>query len=138
MVRTAMPRKRAKVAPQSTAAAKEEGRQTTPANAVVVEAGGDGAGRKGHKPKLVRHDFTIPRDEYRAIDALKGRAAAFALRPKKSELLRAGLMLLQQLPDAKLAAALKQVPAIKTGRPKGKPARSSESAATSSDGKASN
>ena len=115
MVRTAMPRKRAKVAPQSTAAAKEGGKQATPADAVVVEAGSD-----------------------RAIDALKGRAAAFALRPKKSELLRAGLVLLQQLPDAKLAAALKQVPAIKTGRPKGKPARSSESAAPSSDGKASN
>jgi len=39
---------------------------------------------------------------------------------KKSELLRAGVALLAGLADKALHAALKQVPALKTGRPKGK------------------
>ena len=39
---------------------------------------------------------------------------------KKSELLRAGVKLLAGLNDAALQRALKNVPAIKTGRPKTK------------------
>ncbi len=73
---------------------------------------------KVKKAKLVRDSFTIPKAEYAAIDAIKQRAAKLGLSPKKSELLRAGLMLLTQLGDAALAKALGAVPAIKTGRPK--------------------
>ncbi|MCZ2103810.1 MAG: hypothetical protein OZ923_10025 [Comamonadaceae bacterium] len=73
---------------------------------------------KPRKPKLVRDGFTMPKDEYAAIDALKQRAAALARPAKKSELLRAGLKLLADLDDAALQAALQAVPAIKTGRPK--------------------
>ena len=46
------------------------------------------------KPKLVRDSFTIPKNEYAAIDALKARAIALGTSVKKSELLRAGLMAL--------------------------------------------
>ncbi|MGS5087414.1 hypothetical protein ACVC7V_13035 [Hydrogenophaga sp. A37] len=71
----------------------------------------------GKKPKLVRDSFTIPKAEYAAIDALKGRALTLGVSVKKSELLRAGLMLLQQLSDGRFKAAMAAVPTIKTGRP---------------------
>jgi hypothetical protein len=71
----------------------------------------------GKKPKLVRDSFTIPKAEYAAIDALKGRALKLGVGVKKSELLRAGLMLLQELSDARFKAAMASVPTIKTGRP---------------------
>ena len=72
---------------------------------------------KPKKPKLVRDSFTIPKDEYAVIDTLKLRGAKLDHPVKKSELLRAGLKLLASLNDQQLQAALKAVPAIKTGRP---------------------
>lgn len=86
-----------------------------------VKAGATAAPEKEHKakkPKLVRDSFTIPKDEYAAIDALKLRAAALSHQAKKSELLRAGLKALSAMSDTALRSALKAVPAIKTGRPK--------------------
>jgi len=71
------------------------------------------------KPKLVRDSFTIPKDEYVVIDGLKQRAATLGQPMKKSELLRAGIKMLNSLGDEQLKQALAQVPAIKTGRPKG-------------------
>lgn len=75
------------------------------------------ANEKEKKPKLVRDSFTIPKDEYAAIEALKIRAMTQGLAIKKSELLRAGLMALTGMSDAKLKAALVAVPTLKTGRP---------------------
>jgi hypothetical protein len=69
------------------------------------------------KPKLVRDSFTIPKDEYQAIDALKQRATGLQRTAKKSELLRAGLMALSAMNDKSLAAIRAKVPALKTGRP---------------------
>jgi hypothetical protein len=71
------------------------------------------------KPKLVRDSFTIPKAEFAAIDLLKSRAIALGSSVKKSELLRAGLMVLQGLSDAAYKAALSAVPTLKTGRPTG-------------------
>ena len=73
---------------------------------------------RAKKPKLVRDSFTIPKNEYAVIEALKQRANALAQPVKKSELLRAGLKLLAGLSDAALRSALQAVPSIKTGRPK--------------------
>jgi len=72
---------------------------------------------KPRKPKLVRDSFTIPKAEYGAIDRLQTRATQAGRPAKKSELLRAGLMALEALGDPAFLAALKAVPAIKTGRP---------------------
>lgn len=72
---------------------------------------------EGKKAKLVRDSFTIPKDEYAAIDALKARALKLGVGVKKSELLRAGLMLLQRLDDTRFRFAMVSVPTIKTGRP---------------------
>lgn len=69
------------------------------------------------KPKLVRDSFTIPKNEFVAIDSLKTRAIALGTSVKKSELLRAGLMVLQGLGDTAYKAALTAVPTLKTGRP---------------------
>jgi hypothetical protein len=71
----------------------------------------------GKKTQLVRDSFTIPQAEYAAIDALKARALKLGVGIKKSELLRAGLMVLQQLSDARFQFAIRAVPTIKTGRP---------------------
>lgn len=82
------------------------------------------------KPKLVRDSFTIPKAEYAAIDALKTRAIGLGTSVKKSELLRAGLMLLQALNDAGFKSALSAVPTLKTGRPLSavKPAKAKDTA----------
>ena len=69
--------------------------------------------------KLVRDSFTMPRDEYAAIDALKARALRLGRQAKKSELLRAGLNVLTEMTDRSFAKALHAVPTLKTGRPKG-------------------
>jgi len=72
---------------------------------------------KPEKIKVVRDSFTIPKSEYAAIASMKKRAMAADKEVKKSELLRAGLMLLAASSDAAFAKALAQVPALKTGRP---------------------
>ena len=86
-----------------------------PAKAVTTVAAKE---VKSKKPKLVRDSFTIPKDEYAVIEALKQRASALAQPVKKSELLRAGLKVLATLSDSALRTALQAVPSIKTGRPK--------------------
>lgn len=72
---------------------------------------------KVKKPKTIRDSFTIPKTEYAVIDALKLRAAKAGAPAKKSELLRAGLKALAAMNEAAFLAAVKAVPAIKTGRP---------------------
>jgi hypothetical protein len=69
------------------------------------------------KPKLIRDSFTFPKDEYQAIAGLKQKALGLKHSAKKSEILRAGLMLLNSLNDKAFLAALTNVPALKTGRP---------------------
>ncbi|TXT37193.1 MAG: hypothetical protein FD135_3767 [Comamonadaceae bacterium] len=73
---------------------------------------------KVKKAKLVRDSFTMPKDEYAAIDSLKVRAGKLGQSVKKSELLRAGIKALVAMSDIAYKAALSNVPAIKTGRPK--------------------
>ena len=69
------------------------------------------------KPKLVRDSFTMPKDEYAAIDLLKQRVTGLQRHAKKSELIRAGIMALTAMDDKQLATVLAKVPALKTGRP---------------------
>ena len=69
------------------------------------------------KTKLVRDSFTIPRNEYVVLETLKKRAALLACPAKKSEILRAGLNVLNSLPDPAFFAAIGAVPNLKTGRP---------------------
>jgi hypothetical protein len=73
---------------------------------------------KTPKLKMERDSFTMPKAEYAQFYVLKDRLIKLGQPAKKSELLRAGLMLLSALTDANLKAAMSKVPAIKTGRPK--------------------
>jgi hypothetical protein len=73
---------------------------------------------KVKKLKMVRDSFTMPKDEYEVIDSLKARSAKLGQSIKKSELLRAGIKALAGMSDIQFKAALSNVPAIKTGRPK--------------------
>ena len=73
---------------------------------------------KAHKPKLVRDSFTMPKDEYQVIDALKRRALGLERQVRKSELLRAGIQALAAMSDRAFLKAVNEVPTLKTGRPK--------------------
>ena len=72
---------------------------------------------KPKKPKLVRDSFTIPKLEYLILEELKQRSGKLGNAVKKSELIRAGIKALAAMSNANFLAALKAVPAIKTGRP---------------------
>ena len=78
---------------------------------------------KGDPGKVVRDSFTMPLADYELIGVLKQRCIALGIAMKKSELLRAGLAALDQLPDASLAQVVTAVEAVKTGRPPGKKKR---------------
>lgn len=71
-----------------------------------------------HKQKLIRDSFTIPKNEYVVLDELKQRALRAGRAAKKSEILRAGITVLNAMSDSVLLAALEVVPNLKTGRPK--------------------
>jgi hypothetical protein len=72
---------------------------------------------KVRKPKMVRDSFTMPKADYAVSEALKARATQAGRPAKKSELLRAGIKLLEALAAPALIQALDSLPAIKTGRP---------------------
>ncbi len=76
--------------------------------------------QKHHKPraKLVRDGFTMPEEDFALIGELKKRLLANAREAKKSELLRAGLRVLNGLSDAALIDLFDQLDRVKTGRPK--------------------
>ncbi|MDA8521228.1 hypothetical protein M5C95_10710 [Acidovorax sp. NCPPB 4044] len=82
---------------------------------------------KPKKAKLVRDSFTIPKEEYAAIEVLKQRLTQQGTPAKKSELLRAGLVLLAGLSEGALAKAMQAIPSIKTGRPKAEPVEAADS-----------
>lgn len=62
--------------------------------------------KKLKEVERVREKFTLLADEYAQLAALKQRLAAQGASVKKSELLRAGLLLLAELDDSELRAAL--------------------------------
>lgn len=72
---------------------------------------------KDKKVKVVRDSFTIPKNEFSQLAEMKKKALALGLEIKKSELIRAGLMLLGSSADAAFKKALAAVPTLKTGRP---------------------
>lgn len=106
--KAAKPAARAKSMAKTEKKAKHEKKPAPPA---AIEHG-------KHRIKLVRDSFTMPRDEFERIARLKGRAIDLKRPAKKSELLRAGLQVLERLDDASLLATLNALQPIKTGRPK--------------------
>lgn len=62
----------------------------------------------------------MPVADHELIGVLKKRCIELGVAIKKSELLRAGLAALKQLPDESLAQVVSAVESVKTGRPPGK------------------
>lgn len=91
---------------------KEASKPTTPAKSATPATA-----PKDKKVKVVRDSYTIPKSEYGQLGELKKRTLGLGVAAKKSELIRAGLLLLAKQNDIQLKASLSQVPAIKTGRP---------------------
>jgi hypothetical protein len=70
--------------------------------------------------RVIRDSFTMPLGDYARLTNLKGRCIGLGVAIKKSELLRAGLVALERLPDPGLLQVVNSVESIKTGRPPGK------------------
>jgi len=79
-----------------------------------------GAAKNAKPGKVIRDSFTMPLADYELIGVLKQRCIAVGVAIKKSELLRAGLATLEQLPLESLARVVAGVETVKTGRPPGK------------------
>nr|WP_144154692.1 hypothetical protein [Paraburkholderia sp. BCC1885] len=69
------------------------------------------------KDKVVRDSFTMPKSDYDKIAALKQKCLDAGVSVKKSEVLRAGLLLLEGATSNRLLAAISAVETVKTGRP---------------------
>ena len=73
--------------------------------------------KQAKKQKVVRDSFTMPKSDYDKIAALKLKCADSGVAVKKSELLRAGLLILATATAEQLIAAVGAVETVKTGRP---------------------
>ncbi len=101
-------------------AAQDEAAATAtpvPAPAAITQSP---PGKREKSEKVIRDSFSMPRADYELIGKLKKRCLALGVAIKKSELLRAGLAVLTQLPDDRLAATANAVHTVRTGRPPGK------------------
>ncbi|MDP3842080.1 MAG: hypothetical protein Q8Q81_05705 [Oxalobacteraceae bacterium] len=73
---------------------------------------------KAKKAKLVRDSFTMPEVEYAVLGKVKKASLKAGFNVRKSELLRIGVALVDQLSAAQLQAALAGLMPLKAGRPK--------------------
>lgn len=96
------------------AAAKRAAGSRPKAGAAQAEAERE----KMRKPKLVRDSFTMPEQEYAVLAQVKKACLKAGFEIKKSELLRIGVALINQIDTATLKSILAGLPQLKTGRPK--------------------
>lgn len=87
------------------------------------KAEADGNEREVVKPekeqvKVVRDSFTMPQADYELIKLLKKRSLKSGIETNKSEILRAGLMALNQMTEDDFLNKIETVEKVKTGRPK--------------------
>jgi len=69
-------------------------------------------------PKVIREAFTIPEAEHPQIEAIRVQMLTGALAVSKSEVLRAGLLLLSEADDEAKRTVFERLERVKTGRPK--------------------
>jgi hypothetical protein len=112
-----------KVAPPKAAKPKAppaKAPRSKPAKAVEAKSASTAAEQKAKrakKEKVVRDSFTMPKSDYEKLAALKQKCLESGIAVKKSELLRAGLLLLEGVSVAQLLDAIAAVETVKTGRP---------------------
>ncbi|CAG4896517.1 hypothetical protein [Paraburkholderia gardini] len=107
---------RAKAAPKAPPKATRQKRTAT-VEAKPVAAAVEEKPKRARKEKVVRDSFTMPKSDYAKIAILKQKCVDAGVSVKKSELLRAGLLLLASVPEKRLLAAVSAVETVKTGRP---------------------
>jgi hypothetical protein len=73
--------------------------------------------KRSKKEKVVRDSFTMPKSDYEKLAKLKQKCLDAGVAVKKSELLRAGLLMLDSAPEKRLLAAMSAIETVKTGRP---------------------
>jgi hypothetical protein len=95
----------------------ERQKRAAAAEAEPVSATAEEKSKRVKKEKVVRDSFTMPKSDYAKIAALKEKCLEAGVSVKKSELLRAGLLLLASAPSKRLLAAVSAVETVKTGRP---------------------
>jgi small-conductance mechanosensitive channel len=111
-VKTPPPAKQAAKSP-----AKEPAAAPLAAKPKAVKAEKPAKADKPKKTKMVRDSFTMPENDYAQLAELKKKCLQASVHVKKSELLRAGLLSLSNLPVAALIKAVEQVEKLKAGRP---------------------
>ncbi len=99
----------------STKAAKKK--RANGAEAATEKAATETKTKRPKKEKVIRDSFTMPKSDYEKIAALKQKCLEAGVSVKKSELLRAGLLMLEAAADKRLLAAVEAVETVKTGRP---------------------
>lgn len=67
--------------------------------------------------RVIRDSFTLPAADYQLIGELRTRCLRLATNATKSELIRAGLHALQQMPNEELLKLIQNLPKVKIGRP---------------------
>ena len=67
--------------------------------------------------KVIRDGFSMPVSDQKLIQDIRTKSIKLGVETNKSEIVRAGLRALMELPDDKLVGLLKSIPKIKTGRP---------------------
>ncbi|CAN0617440.1 conserved protein of unknown function [Burkholderia multivorans] len=106
--------------PASTKAAKKKranGAEAAAEKATTEKAAPETKTKRQKKEKVIRDSFTMPKSDYEKIAALKQKCLEAGVSVKKSELLRAGLLMLEAAADKRLLAAVEAVETVKTGRP---------------------
>ena len=108
--------KRKKAAPKA-AAKPANGAAKAPAPAPAAAPAEKVKTKRVKKDKVVRDSFTMPKTDYQRIALLKRKCLEAGVAVRKSELLRAGLQLLEAAPQKRLLAAIEALETVKTGRP---------------------
>ncbi|MFM0500109.1 hypothetical protein [Paraburkholderia caffeinilytica] len=117
-------KKAAKTKPSATAEAEQAvkkaakpKRSATAEAAAPVSAPEAKKTKQPKKEKVVRDSFTMPKSDYDKIASLKQKCLDAGVPVKKSELLRAGLAMLESAAPQRLLAAVSSLETVKTGRP---------------------
>jgi hypothetical protein len=115
----AVPEKKTPASKSTQPSASKAARSKQPATseAVALPVSNEGKGKRPKKEKVVRDSFTMPKSDYAKIASLKQKCTENGVRVKKSELLRAALAMLDAAPAEQLVTAIKELEAVKTGRP---------------------
>jgi hypothetical protein len=103
-------------------AEKETFRQRVEKADSALGKGGNGAPTDAGAEKVIRDTFSMPSVEYEVIAEIKDRCLEKKVVVNKSQVVRAGLVLLQGISDRELLDVIGRLTKVKAGRPAAKKA----------------